>query len=606
MMKAYKFYILTVLSLLAGACGDSKEEPVTVTPPQQVKVESTLNQRVDSTEPIVFTGTLNDDADTRAITSTYDSRIVYGLDYHDDKAHFHDGMEDQGDLEISGFGVYGFYTGDNLIADATDVTEKEIVMLNQEVTYDDVNERWIYSPMRFWPASTGTMSFFAYAPYSSEVHPSIGTEGNGVNDDYSKQVSGPMKDAYTYNEGKSIILPTIGWTFANQQDVVWGMANESTTQDVFKQPHTLNGFPYKNIHRPSDGTLKWKFKHALARVKFSIANFKNIIESYDDVVPGIPKGTVSFTDQGVEYKVGQIGVDPIAVKYDKGTTENGYESRNGWYAFLYERDEALCHRIENLSEKTRKVVITDVKFKNLVTEATFKLDNTHYTTQSIDNTSDDSWWNNDYAWEPWWDNTSYNNYTIDTNLLNSKFYISQDKIDLYDGSSEPGHHDPDELFTDQFPNLGATSLPLVDTGDSNTEHYFLMVPYKYVENGNKNIEIEVHYKVISRYKLNGNYTWSKEARNAGNPPTPASGDYSLEGISGKDADPFTVKSTVKTDFEANHSYHVIIRLGAMMELMFEITDWDNNWDNYNHTNPGQDEESKPIDTPITVTIPDYE
>ena len=291
-MKAYKFYILTVLSLLAGACSDNKEEPVTIQ--QQVKVESTLNQRVDSTEPILFTASLDDDADTRAITSTYHSRIVYGLDYHDDEAHFHDGMEDQGDLEISGFGVYGFYTGHSLIADATDVTEKEIVMLNQQVTYDRVNHKWIYSPMRFWPASTGTMSFFAYAPYNSSTeHPSIGTVGV----DYSKQVSGPMKDAYTYNEGKSIILPTINWTLNSQQDVVWGMANESTTKDVFKQPHTLNGFPYKNIHRPSDGTLKWKFKHALARVKFSIANFKNIIESYDDVVPGIPIGIPSFTDE---------------------------------------------------------------------------------------------------------------------------------------------------------------------------------------------------------------------------------------------------------------------------------------------------------------------
>lgn len=605
MMKAYKFYILTVLSLLAGACGDSKEEPVTVTPPQQVKVESTLNQRVDSTEPILFTASLDDDADTRAITSTYDSRIVYGLDYHDGEAHFHDGMEDQGDLEISGFGVYGFYTGHSLIADATDVTdvtEKEIVMLNQQVTYDRVNHKWIYSPMRFWPASTGTMSFFAYAPYSSTEHPSIGRDGV----DYSKQVSGPMKDAYTYNEGISIILPTINWTLNSQQDVVWGMANESTTQDAFKLPHTLNGFPYKNIHRPSDGTLKWKFKHALARVKFSIANYKNIIESYDDVVPGIPIGTPSFIDEGdIPRYVGATGDKPMAVKYDKGTASDG------WYAFLYEKDQALCHKIDNLSEKTRRVVITGVTLKNLVTGATFRLDNTHYLSQPIDNSSDDTWWNNDYAWEPWWENSIIGNLPLDTHLLNPKFYISQADINLYDGSLEPGHHSPEDLFKDDlFPDLGPTFMPLIDTGNPDKEHYFLMVPYKYDANGINNMEIEISYQVISRYKLTGNFTWSKEHRNAGTPPEPApdppSGPYTLDGISGINVDPFTVKSTIKTDFDANHSYHVIIHLGAMMELMFEVTDWDNNWANYNSTNPGQDEESKPIDTPITVTIPDYE
>ena len=594
-MKAYKFYILTVLSLLAGACSDNKEEPVTIQ--QQVKVESTLTPNVDSTEPIIFTASLDDDADTRAITNT----IVYGLD---DKAHFHGGLENLGDLKSSHFGVYGFYTGKSLIADATDMEEKEIVMLNQEVTFDGSN--WTYSPKKYWPGNSATMSFFAYAPYSSTA-PSIGTYG--AEGDYFKQGAGTLENVYTYNAGKPIILPTIGWTFANQQDLVWGMANESTTKDVFKQPHTLNGFPYKNINRPTDGTLKWKFKHALARVKFSIANFKNIIESYDDVVPGIPKGIISFEDAEGTYRVGDLLLDPRAVKYDKGTTENGYESRNGWYAFLYEKEQGLCHKIENLSEKTRKVVITSVTFKNLVTQATLKLDNTRYLSQSIDNSTNDSWWNDDYAWVPWWEwnvNTSYNDYTFDPDLLNPKFYISQADIDLYDGSSEPGHHDPDSLFTDQFPNLGATSLPLIDTGNPNTEHYFLMVPYKYVENGNKNIEIEVHYKVISRYKLTGHYTWKKEDRDKGLPPEPAGGTYLLEGISGKNADPFTVKSTVKTDFEANHSYHVIIRLGAMMELMFEITDWDNNWANYNSTNPGPGEESKPIDTPITVTIPDYE
>ena len=313
MTRLYRLYILMVGSLLAVACSESKDEPVA---PQQGKNDTPAPTSWQSTDhPIQFSASIGENADTRTITSTYGNSIVYGLN-----GDFHDGIEDDDDLQTAGFGVFGFYTGTKKIGESgddkpTSIEDKEIVMLNQRVTWDSGNSKWTYSPMRFWPASTGNMSFFAYAPYTSTAAdvPSIGT----LDTHYKKQTSGTMNGAYTYLDNQDIILPTISWTSDAQQDIIWGMAREDA-DDASGNPTAWAGIPYKNIHRPTDGTLHWLFKHALARVKFSIFNYLNIVDAYSSVATGIPAGDVTAKIDGIDKT---IRIDNSTAEHYENTSD---------------------------------------------------------------------------------------------------------------------------------------------------------------------------------------------------------------------------------------------------------------------------------------------
>ena len=286
-MKKDGLYILMMASVFFASCSEGQDEPNAV--PLQPKTETPVGHVEQSTDPILFAANMEGETKTRAVTSTFGNEIVYGLD-----GNFHDGIETDADLQQTGFGVYAFYTGTKLIgatgdAKPTDITDKEIVMLNQQVTWDNTNSRWIYSPLRFWPGSTNVMSFFAYAPFTNtaSVLPDIGT----LNTDFLKQTSGTMNGAYTYAEGKDIVLPTINWTNDSQQDIIWGVARQDGIINANEE--LIAGKPYKNIHRPSDGTLHWGFRHALARVKFSIFNFMDIVNAYNSTATGIPQGSVT-------------------------------------------------------------------------------------------------------------------------------------------------------------------------------------------------------------------------------------------------------------------------------------------------------------------------
>ena len=549
MMRHYRLYILMVGSLLTVACSESKDEPVV---PQQGKNDTPAPTSWQSTDhPIQFSASIGENADTRAITTSYGNSIVYGL-YGD----FHDGIEDDDDLQTAGFGVFGFYTGTKKIGATgddkpTSIEDKEIVMLNQQVTWDSGNSKWVYSPMRFWPASTGNMSFFAYAPYTSTAAdvPSIGTQ----NTHYKKQTGGTMNGAYTYLDNQDIILPSISWTSDSQRDVLWGMARMDA-DDASGNPTAWAGIPYKNIHRPTDGTLHWLFKHALARVKFSIFNFLNIVDAYSSVATGIPAGDVTAKKNGINKT---ITINNATAGHYENTNDST-DPLNGWYAFLNEDNDAqaLCHKFDATDVNNVRLVITGVTIKNLVTSAAFSYDNTT-------------------AYEPQWswasdgsDTDNIEDYTIPATLLNTTFYKSADELSTLTPTTI------DAAWWSDMPFLGTNTEVLIPTGAAGKEHYMLMMPRKYVEGASDNLVIEVGYKVITKYKLTGNYTWSTENVSAGNPPTPIEGTFEIEGISGTKSEPTLISAPIAIDLEANRSYHVAIRLGEMMKLMFEVSDWD--------------------------------
>jgi hypothetical protein len=65
-----------------------------------------------------------------------------------------------------------------------------------------------------------------------------------------------------------------------------------------------------------------------------------------------------------------------------------------------------------------------------------------------------------------------------------------------------------------------------------------------------------------------------DLNNYENSKTPA-WNFSMTGVSGRRQPAVTVNVPIAIDLEENHSYHIAMRLGKVMKVMFEVTQWDN-------------------------------
>lgn len=535
MMKKIGYYILMMATLSLGACSEGKDEPAIVQPTDKgQQVVQQENPIPTEGEPIAFTASFDDGkADTR--TLTYDNNIVYGI------TDFTDGIEDNEDLKQEGFGVYAYYTKDKQIGIdnflQVDQSNKVIVMLNQKVEWKD--GKWTYTPTHFWPGNQNYMSFFAYAPWSDTNHPYIGTE----NIDYEKTSGRPY---YHFKFLKDIVIPSSSWLFTNQQDLVWGM-------------NGYTGLPYKNVRRPDtktastpEGTLGWEFKHALARVKFSIFNLKDLFENPSMT---IANGTDVINIAQGSRNEGMVAEYAPTAEVKTYSPDPSNPLLDEYYIELHETENGtLCHKFEDIGDDSAILIITGVTFENVVKSANFSYDNTT-------------------AFQPEWTNkVVYGQdgepaYDIEPTLLNQSMYMAD--ADL---SALPSNTDYTTL-----PGLRATTIPLTKAtgpGMDDKTHYFLFIPTT------DELKITISYKIVRGYKLTGYYTWIGEST----PPEslPEKGDFTMIGIQGHNAgvNTSTITVTIKDDeetvvgFEANKSYHVAMRLGKMLQVLFEVTDWD--------------------------------
>ena len=123
----------------------------------------------------------------------------------------------------NGFGVFAFYTGTADFAEASATTPN--FMNNQKVEYSTTTSDWTYSPLKYWPNNDGDkVSFFAYAPYAAKTW----SAGNKI--------------AYTVED-----------VVTEQVDLLFAPGEKNKT----KQSTT--------------GKVSFAFKHALARIGFSVA-----------------------------------------------------------------------------------------------------------------------------------------------------------------------------------------------------------------------------------------------------------------------------------------------------------------------------------------------
>lgn len=552
-MKRRRFYILFLGVLLFTACskeGGINEPAISYKPTEEQSANITPLPIDETDEPIVFSASVDEDkAKTRTVTLiSGDHTVLYGLTDTNSDSHtdFHKGIETNADLQETGFGAYAFYTKDKRIGvdnfASLDESNKAIVMLNQKVEWDDT--KWIYSPMRFWPGNQNYMSFFAYAPYNGTSFPSIGSEGT----EYEKT------PYFRFRSGQDIQIPKSSWTFADQQDLLWGACKVGDDTDP---PTGLGGMAYKNIKLSDtdNGTLHWRFRHALARVNFSL--YFNFGDFYSDPRVAIPSGREVFNSAKGAPEGDGVGYygDPVTISY----VDEEHPELNGYYVMLKEwANTAICHKYEELTESSSLVIITGVKFRNYVQSAKLSYDNAEPRLP---------------VWEINEEDYDTSGFSVPSDLLNKNIYMSKDSLkDLpvnYDWTKLPhwGQNTNEPLFV------------LPGEGMAGKTHYTLFVPT------NQDLEVVISYKIVRAYKLTGYYTYTQDGsgknviiQNLG------MGDFTMTGITGHEAAVPETTSTAKinpTDengqtlgFEPHKSYSVSIHLGKLLRVLYEVTDWD--------------------------------
>lgn len=170
-------------------------------------------------------------------------------------------------LQGTGFGVYAYYTGTNDFVSPNDATTLGKMLLNDYVSYS--SSAWTYSPAQYWPENGRKVSFFAYAPW---------TLWNG-----------------TVTANATTGIPEIPYTATtdldNQKDILWGVGED--------------GYPLKNMTKPTDMTAHFHFRHALCRLHFKIADFEDLT-SISNSINTSSAWTYEHPDRSTNPKNGDV------------------------------------------------------------------------------------------------------------------------------------------------------------------------------------------------------------------------------------------------------------------------------------------------------------
>ena len=139
------------------------------------------------------------------------------------------GVTNIASLKKSGFGVFARYNHNGATSPLMD---------NENVTWKEKENRWGYTNTRYWP-NEGSVDFYAFAPYLKNVELVKDPKSNDANPTY------------------------IEFTSSNSNvDLVWGAQTDQ------KAPTS-----------PTDGKVKFEFKHALARLGLDITANQELEEN---------------------------------------------------------------------------------------------------------------------------------------------------------------------------------------------------------------------------------------------------------------------------------------------------------------------------------------
>lgn len=133
------------------------------------------------------------------------------------------------DAELSTMGIFGYYTGASNWSGAAGSSTPDY-FYNQKVSKS--GSVWSYSPAKFWPVVPNKLTFFAYAPHSTDA-----------------SVNGKL----TFSPESATGAPTLSYTIEN---------------DLAKQVDLLCATPQTDRTK-TDQSVQFVMSHALTRISFS-------------------------------------------------------------------------------------------------------------------------------------------------------------------------------------------------------------------------------------------------------------------------------------------------------------------------------------------------
>lgn len=181
-----------------------------------------------------------------------------------------EGVLTTAELKTNGFGVFGYYTENELYND----TYKPTFMYNTKVYMG--TDDWTYSPVKYWPNEFGSaaesedvdrLSFFAYAPYV-HVDPSTGIPDGGQETAWG--ITAMTRNSAT---GDPFVKYAVNFDPAHQVDFTWGVAKDGAPSAVTgaTQATIAAGSPFKDLVKPGAGEkVAFKFNHALAQLNVKV------------------------------------------------------------------------------------------------------------------------------------------------------------------------------------------------------------------------------------------------------------------------------------------------------------------------------------------------
>lgn len=227
---------------------------------------------------------------------------------------------DDARLKIDGFGVFAYDQGTSEILSYVKGNIKPNFMLNEKIEWNSTDERWEYSPVKYWPNNVNNMlSFYAYAPFDADLKTITHNPHLVQNSIYN----GP---AIEY------VIPS---TLSKGVDLCWGANATVDIATPAADPETAPVNYYKNPstgatqHVSTNGKIKFLFKHATSRLDFNLQIFNDVItdgSGHDDAAFGgaIDKNTrISIKSLKL---IGNVASKGVLSLYD-GSWDAQYETQ---------------------------------------------------------------------------------------------------------------------------------------------------------------------------------------------------------------------------------------------------------------------------------------
>lgn len=249
------------------------------------------------------------------------------------------GVTDIASLKKSGFGVFARYKHNGAISPLMD---------NEHVTWNEKENHWGYTNTRYWP-NEGNVDFYAFAPYLENVKNLVCAPDS-------------IKDNPT----------CIEFTSSNSNvDLVWDVQKNKTVPTP-----------------PTDGKVKFQFKHALARLGFDItANPKLELEENGAVIKveevklyGYSEDIGAFDIKGyLNLENGGWSRDEKSTRAVYTWTPTGAEDGTNFKLRASQLDhpypcqlDHICKKIEN-APNSYLCIIPQVKYVPFYLQITYKV-----------------------------------------------------------------------------------------------------------------------------------------------------------------------------------------------------------------------------------------